>query len=104
MVFYEINKIGKKKIKKKISLNNKLRASPEKLEIFNSLFFSVAEQMGEVLKNTAQSINVKERMDFSCTLFNHNGDLIANAPHIPIHLGAMSDTVKYLLKKYKLNF
>ena len=52
--------------------------------------------MGEVLKNTAQSVNVKERMDFSCALFNHNGDLIANAPHIPIHLGAMSDTVKYL--------
>ena len=100
---FEINKVGKKKIKKK-SLNNKLRASPEKLEIFNSLFFSVAEQMGEVLKNTAQSINVKERMDFSCALFNHNGDLIVNAPHIPIHLGSMSDTVKYLLKKYKLNF
>ena len=60
--------------------------------------------MGEVLKNTAQSINVKERMDFSCALFNHNGDLIVNAPHIPIHLGSMSDTVKYLLKKYKSNF
>ena len=75
---------------------------PEKLEIFNNLFFSIAEQMGEVLKNTAQSINVKERMDFSCALFNHNGDLIANAPHIPIHLGAMSDTVKYLIKKHKL--
>ena len=75
---------------------------PEKLEIFNNLFFSIAEQMGEVLKNTAQSINVKERMDFSCALFNHNGDLIANAPHIPIHLGAMSDTVKYILEKHKL--
>ena len=58
--------------------------------------------MGEVLKNTAQSVNVKERMDFSCALFNHNGDLIANAPHIPIHLGAMSDTVKYLIDKHKL--
>ena len=54
------------------------------------------------LKNTAQSVNVKERMDFSCALFNHNGDLIANAPHIPIHLGAMSDTVKYLIDKHKL--
>ncbi len=75
---------------------------PEKLEIFNNLFFSIAEQMGEVLKNTAQSINVKERMDFSCALFNHNGDLIANAPHIPIHLGAMSDTVKYIIKKHRL--
>ena len=102
MVFLKLIKLVKKKKKK--SLNNKLRASPEKLEIFNSLFFSVAEQMGEVLKNTAQSINVKERMDFSCALFDHNGDLIVNAPHIPIHLGSMSDTVKYLLKKYKLNF
>ena len=52
-------------------------------------------------ENTTQSINVKERMDFSCALFNHNGDLIANAPHIPIHLGAMSDTVKFILDKYK---
>ena len=75
--------------------------SPEKLEIFNNLFFSIAEQMGEVLKNTAQSVNVKERMDFSCALFTSNGDLIANAPHIPIHLGAMSDTVKYLIKNHK---
>ena len=60
--------------------------------------------MGEVLKNTAQSVNVKDRMDYSCALFNHNGDLIANAPHIPIHLGSMSDTVKYLLKIHKSKF
>ena len=67
------------------------------LEMFNNLFYSVAEQMGIVLKNTAQSINIKERIDSSCALFNKKGDLIANAPHIPIHLGAMSDTVKYLI-------
>ncbi len=70
------------------------------LEIFNNLFFSVAEQIGVILKNTAQSINIKERMDFSCALFNKNGELIANAPHIPIHLGAMSDTVKFLIRKH----
>ncbi|MAH89208.1 MAG: 5-oxoprolinase [Pelagibacterales bacterium] len=70
------------------------------LEIFNNLFFSVAEQMGIVLKNTSQSINIKERMDFSCALFNNKGELIANAPHIPIHLGAMSDTVKFSIKKH----
>ncbi len=85
--------------KERLLLSNK-KASPEMLEIFNNLFFSVAEQMGIVLKNTAQSINIKERMDFSCALFNSNGELIANAPHIPIHLGAMSDTVKFLIRKY----
>ena len=76
------------------------KPTPEMLEIFNNLFFSVAEQMGIVLKNTAQSVNIKERMDFSCALFNNKGELIANAPHIPIHLGAMSDTIKSLIKKH----
>ena len=88
-----------------IKYNCSEKPNPEMLEVFNSLFFSIAEQMGIVLKNTAQSINVKERLDFSCAFFNRDGDLIANAPHIPIHLGAMSDTVKYLIKKFdsKLN-
>ena len=98
---YEIIRNSYKSIKSKTYIKT-IFPRPEKVEIFNNLFFSIAEQMGEVLKNTAQSINVKERMDFSCALFNHNGDLIANAPHIPIHLGAMSDTVKYLIKKHKL--
>ena len=84
--------------KKNFHLSEK-KPTPEMLEIFNNLFFSVAEQMGIVLKNTSQSINIKERMDFSCALFNSKGELIANAPHIPIHLGAMSDTVKFLIKK-----
>ncbi|MAJ24573.1 MAG: 5-oxoprolinase, partial [Rickettsiales bacterium] len=74
--------------------------NPEMLEIFNSLFFSIADQMGIVLKKTAQSVNIKERKDFSCALFNSKGELIANAPHIPIHLGAMSDTIKFLIKKH----
>ena len=93
--------ISKKNIKSKnrLSLSNN-NPSPEMLEIFNNLFFSVAEQMGVILKNTAQSINIKERMDFSCALFNKNGELIANAPHIPIHLGAMSDTIKFLIRKH----
>ena len=56
--------------------------------------------MGVILKNTAQSINIKERMDFSCALFNKNGELVANAPHIPIHLGAMSDTIKFLIREH----
>ena len=76
------------------------KPNPEMLEVFNNLFYSTAEQMGIVLRNTAQSINVKERLDFSCALFNEKGELIANAPHIPIHLGAMSDTIKYLIKKH----
>ncbi len=100
---YEIFRSTFKNTNKKFN-NISKEPSPEKLEIFNNLFFSVAEQMGEVLKNTAQSVNVKERMDYSCALFNHNGDLIANAPHIPIHLGSMSDTVKYLLKIHKSKF
>ena len=78
--------------------------NPQVLEIFNNLFFSVAEQMGEILRNTAQSINVKERLDFSCALFDRKGNLIANAPHIPIHLGAMSETVKFCIANYHKYF
>ena len=99
---YEIFKNHKRN--KKVASINLKNPRPEKLEIFNKLFFSVAEQMGEVLQNTAQSINVKERLDFSCALFDNNGNLIANAPHIPIHLGAMSDTIKFLLKNNKDQF
>ncbi len=70
---------------------------PIMLEIFNSHFASIAEQMGITLRNTASSVNVKERLDFSCALFTATGDLVANAPHIPVHLGAMSDTVKQVI-------
>lgn len=59
------------------------------LEVFNSLFMSIAEQMGVRLENTAHSVNIKERLDFSCALFDADGNLIANAPHIPVHLGSM---------------
>ena len=71
---------------------------PILLEIFNNRFMSIAEQMGEVLIRNAHSVNMKERKDFSCALFDFHGNLIANAPHIPVHLGAMGETVKDWLK------
>ena len=67
---------------------------PVQLEIFNNLFMNVAEQMGVVLENTASSVNIKERLDFSCAVFDPAGDLIANAPHMPVHLGSMSESIK----------
>ena len=67
------------------------------LEIFNNLFMSVAETMGETLQRTAASINIKERLDYSCALFDNIGNLVANAPHIPVHLGSMDDCVKGLI-------
>lgn len=70
---------------------------PIRLEIFNNLFASVAEQMGVTLQRTSISTNVKERLDFSCAIFTPSGDLVVNAPHIPVHLGAMSETVKRML-------
>lgn len=70
---------------------------PVMLEVFNNLFMSIAEQMGATLANTAYSVNIKERYDFSCAIFDHNGDLVANAPHVPVHLGSMSDSVRTIL-------
>lgn len=70
---------------------------PVKLEVFNHLFMSIAEQMGVVLQNTSQSVNVKERLDFSCAIFDEEGNLIANAPHVPVHLGSMDSAVKVVI-------
>ncbi len=70
---------------------------PVLLEVFNSHFMNIAEQMGAVLENTAHSVNIKERLDFSCALFDDRGRLIANAPHIPVHLGSMGDSVAAIL-------
>ena len=70
---------------------------PVQLEIFNNLFASIAEQMGITLEQTSVSTNVKERLDFSCAIFDPIGDLVVNAPHIPVHLGAMSETVKRVI-------
>ncbi|MBC2650161.1 hydantoinase B/oxoprolinase family protein [Novosphingobium aerophilum] len=66
---------------------------PVRLEVFNNLFMAIAEEMGAVLQSTATSVNIKERLDFSCALFDRTGALIANAPHIPVHLGSMGDSV-----------
>ncbi|OYY92012.1 MAG: 5-oxoprolinase [Sphingomonas sp. 28-66-16] len=70
---------------------------PVLLEIFNNLFMAIAEQMGVVLQNTASSVNIKERLDFSCALFDRSGALIANAPHIPVHLGSMGDSIRTII-------
>ncbi len=78
-----------------------IKLDPVKLEIFNNLFRSVAEQMGTTLQNTSYSVNIKERLDFSCAIFGGDGQLVANAPHIPVHLGSMSDSVCSLIKSKK---
>ncbi|WP_153538361.1 hydantoinase B/oxoprolinase family protein [Streptomyces sp. RB17] len=72
---------------------------PVMLEVFNNLFMSVAEQMGVRLESTAHSVNIKERLDFSCALFAPDGNLIANAPHIPVHLGSMGESIKEVLRR-----
>jgi 5-oxoprolinase (ATP-hydrolysing) len=74
-------------------------ADPVMLEIFNNLFMSAAEQMGAALESTAQSVNIRERLDFSCALFDPEGNLIANAPHIPVHLGSMGRSVKEIVQR-----
>ncbi|PZO35749.1 MAG: 5-oxoprolinase [Pseudanabaena frigida] len=71
---------------------------PIKLEIFNNLFQSIAEQMGFTLQNTSASVNIRERLDFSCAIFDRDGELVANAPHIPVHLGSMGESVKALIR------
>ena len=72
-------------------------ADPVMLEVFNNLFMAIAEQMGFALQNTAYSVNIKERLDFSCALFDEGGHLIANAPHMPVHLGSMGDSIRTVI-------
>jgi 5-oxoprolinase (ATP-hydrolysing) len=74
------------------------RADPVLLELFNNLFMSVAEQTGAVLQNTSLSVNIKERLDFSCAIFDAEGRLVANAPHVPVHLGAMGESVRTVMR------
>ncbi|MES2298380.1 MAG: hydantoinase B/oxoprolinase family protein [Pseudomonadota bacterium] len=74
-------------------------ADPVMLEIFNNLFMSIAEQMGLRLQNTAYSVNIKERLDFSCAIFDAAGNLIANAPHMPVHLGSMGESIKTVMRE-----
>lgn len=77
------------------------RPDPVLLEVFNNRFMHIAEQMGAVLENTAHSVNIKERLDFSCAVFDSGGELVANAPHMPVHLGSMDASVKAVLKARK---
>ncbi|WP_136797107.1 hydantoinase B/oxoprolinase family protein [Desulfosediminicola ganghwensis] len=72
---------------------------PVMLEVFNNLFMSIAEQMGATLANTSYSVNIKERLDFSCALFDADGNLVANAPHVPVHLGSMGESVKTVIRE-----
>ncbi|MEW5770028.1 MAG: hydantoinase B/oxoprolinase family protein [Pseudomonadota bacterium] len=76
------------------------RADPAWLTLFNRRFMSIAEDMGHVLQNAARSMNIRERLDFSCALFDRAGHLIANAPHIPVHLGSMGDSVRGILERF----
>ncbi|MEM0990616.1 MAG: hydantoinase B/oxoprolinase family protein [Pseudomonadota bacterium] len=75
------------------------KADPVMLEVFNNLFMSIAEQMGATLANTAYSVNIKERLDFSCALFDPTGGLVANAPHVPVHLGSMSESIRSIIRQ-----
>lgn len=75
------------------------KADPVLLEVFNNLFMNIAEQMGLQLQNTAHSVNIKERLDFSCALFDAQGNLIANAPHMPVHLGSMGESIKTVIRE-----
>ncbi|MBV9527036.1 hydantoinase B/oxoprolinase family protein, partial [Sphingomonas sp.] len=72
---------------------------PVRLEIFNNLFMAIAEEMGVALQSTATSVNIKERLDFSCAIFDREGALIANAPHIPVHLGSMGESIRAILER-----
>ena len=84
------------KLKRTTAIGTK--ADPIMLEVFNNLFMSIAEQMGVALQNTAYSVNIKERLDFSCAVFAHDGTLVANAPHMPVHLGSMDRSVETIIR------
>ena len=88
----------KKDLKRKAYNNGSTRCDPVRLELFTNKFFDVAYQMGAILQRTALSVNVKERLDFSCAILDADGNLVVNAPHIPVHLGAMDEAVKALMR------
>ncbi len=98
----EITAIGDLVLKRTLPRTREVHgtaADPALLEVFNNLFMGVAEQMGEALRNTAQSVNIKERLDFSCAVFDAEGRLVANAPHMPVHLGSMDRSVEAVIAK-----
>jgi len=88
-----------KKLKRAAAIGT--HADPVMLEVFNNLFMSIAEQMGVSLQNTAYSVNIKERLDFSCAVFAADGTLVANAPHMPVHLGSMDRAVETIIRENK---
>ena len=88
-----------KKLKRSFAIGT--HADPVMLEVFNNLFMSIAEQMGVSLQNTAYSVNIKERLDFSCAVFASDGTLVANAPHMPVHLGSMDRAVETIIRENK---
>jgi 5-oxoprolinase (ATP-hydrolysing) len=90
-----------KKLRRTAAVGTK--ADPVMLEVFNNLFMSIAEQMGVALQNTAYSVNIKERLDFSCAVFSGDGALVANAPHMPVHLGSMDRAVETIIRENKGN-
>ncbi len=98
----EINAYGHLILKRVVPLERSeaigTNADPVMLEVFNNLFMSIAEQMGVTLANTAYSVNIKERLDFSCALFDPQGGLVANAPHVPVHLGSMSESIRTVIR------
>jgi 5-oxoprolinase (ATP-hydrolysing) len=98
-----VNELGDLVLERVIARSGRISLAtsvdPVQLEIFNNLFMNIAEQMGVVLENTAASVNIKERLDFSCAVFDPDGELIANAPHMPVHLGSMSESVKSIIRQ-----
>jgi len=86
-----------KPLKRQVAIGTNV--DPVMLEIFNNLFMSIAEQMGVTLEKTASSVNIKERLDFSCAIFDRDGGLVANAPHIPVHLGSMGASVRAVIEQ-----
>ncbi|MBN9243304.1 MAG: hydantoinase B/oxoprolinase family protein [Mesorhizobium sp.] len=95
-----LKRIGKKARRAALGTGHsgKEAADPVMLEVFNNLFMSIAEQMGVTLQNTAYSVNIKERLDFSCAVFDRDGALVANAPHMPVHLGSMDRSVETIIR------
>ena len=91
--------VMERKVARKVSYAAGTTVDPVLLEVFNNLFMNIAEQMGLQLQNTAYSVNIKERLDFSCALFDSGGNLIANAPHMPVHLGSMGESIKTVIRE-----
>ncbi len=88
------------RLEKRAGARGGTAVDPVLLEVFNNLFMNIAEQMGAQLQNTAVSVNIKERLDFSCALFDAQGQLIANAPHMPVHLGSMGESIRTVMHEY----